>query len=121
METAIAPWDIANQVFERIVQSLSDPMTLSQLKLNYFAKIQDEMLWSEIKMETTEERRFLKSTARQLACLKETYEKNPSGFNADGDWILKKGHGNQILTEVEEAAMQYPFIPVTPRGEDNKE
>ena len=105
MDVTVQPRDAANHAFERILRSLDDPLSLPMVTLDYFAEIHDEMDSMHITLEPIARKKFVKSAARQLAHLKEKTEEEPSRINVDGDWIGKSGHGNQVLTEIEEALL----------------
>jgi len=105
MDIPVQPRDIANHAFERILRCLDDPLSLSMVTLDYFAEIRNEMVSMQITLEPAAQKKFVKSAARQLAHLKEKTQENPSSINVDGDWIGKFRHGNQVLTEIEEALL----------------
>ena len=95
--------DVAASAFERIVRSFPDPHTLLNLTLDFCVEIQKEMTSMKVQLEPDDVKKFVKSAAVQLYRLKKKFDENPT--MADGHWIGKKDHMNQILTTFEEALL----------------
>ncbi len=54
---------------------------------------------------------FVKSTANQLQVLVMKFADDPLSFDLNGDWLGRKGHQNQILTDFEEATLFVSLCP----------
>jgi hypothetical protein len=96
------PRDIATAAFTRILQSLSNPLDVANMDINYRGKIREEMMQMKMESPHNEVKKFVNSAAIQLARLQRNFLANPSDITAEGHWIGRKQHCNQILSTFEE-------------------
>lgn len=96
--SAVAPKDVANCCFERIKH-------LDLTDLNFREEIRTQMEMMSVCIHPDAKNQFVKSSANQLQVLVKQFVGNPLHFDLNGEWLGRKAHQNQILTDFEEATL----------------
>jgi hypothetical protein len=73
--------------------------------VNFREEIRQQLEIMSILIHPDAKDQFVKSTANQLQVLVKKFADDPLSFDLNGEWLGRKGHQNQILTDFEEATL----------------